>query len=219
MERRIDARAAARLLEVRTIEVVSGRGRSIIMSNVRCPARRRTAAVEECAHCAQSEGLARDALARGEWLACHSPACAGASGGDGGEGPRVVDVMRPAGVALRSTLARSTAADALRSRRQSGALVVDGEGRPVGMVGEAELLRAKSGARVSDVMTRVALAVHETAPIARAAALMAEHGTDRVAVVSGDGMVVGVLSALDVVAWAAAAAGALLGAGVADGTA
>lgn len=206
--------AAARLLEVRTVEVVSGRRRSITLSNVRCPARRRSAAVEECAHCASGEGVAYDALARGEWLACRAP-----RGGEEGGGPRVLEVMRPAAVALRSTLTRATAADALRSRGQSAAVVVDGEGRPVGMVSEAELLRARSGARVSDVMTRTALAVHETAPIVRAAALMAQHRADCVAVVSGDGIVVGVLCALDVVAWAAGAAAPLGGAGTADGVA
>jgi CBS domain-containing protein len=198
-----DAQASARLLEVRTVEIIAGRGRSITLSNVRCPVRDRSAAVEECAHCGRSEGVAQDALARGEWLSCRAPHSAEPPG----DGPPVREVMRHASVALRPEVTRSVAADALRARRQPSAPVVDGEGRPVGFVAEVELLRARSGARVSDAMLRVAISVPESAPVARAAALMTSQGVDRVAVVSDDGILVGVLSALDVMRWVAAAIG------------
>jgi CBS domain-containing protein len=201
------SRDAARLLEVRTLEVISGRGRSVTLSNVRCPVRGRSAAVEECAHCGRSDGVAQDALARGEWLRCRAEAPAQAAGA----GPLVREVMRRTAVATRPGVACSVAAEALRKRGQGAAPVVDGEGRPVGMVGQAELLRARPGARVSEAMARVALSVSEGAPLARAAALMASHQLDRVAVVSADGAVVGVLSALDVVAWLASPAGPLAG--------
>ncbi len=136
-----------------------------------------------------------------------------------GSGPPVRDLMRPSAVALRSGLAASAAAAALRARRQAGAPVVDGEGRPVGFVGVAELLRARPGAKVADAMSRVALSLPEDAPASRAASLLAEHGVERVAVVSTDGAVVGVLSALDVVSWLAAPGGPLgvEGAGVPAG--
>ena len=55
------------------MEVITGRGRSVTFSSVRCPVRGRSAAVEECAHCDDSEGLAQDALAHGEWLCCRAP--------------------------------------------------------------------------------------------------------------------------------------------------
>jgi CBS domain-containing protein len=103
-------------------------------------------------------------------------------------------------------VARSVAADALRAHGTPVASVVDGEGRPIGVVSEADLLRAKTGARVSDAMAKVALSVPETAPLRRAAALMAEHRSERLAVVSDDGVVVGTLTAMDVVAWLAGAA-------------
>jgi CBS domain-containing protein len=201
--------SAARLLEVRTVEVISGRGRSLTLSNVRCPVRGRSAAVDECAQCERSDGLAQDALSHGGWLRCRSAP----SAAEAGRGPVVRQVMRPASVAVRPGVTRSVAADALRARGQGAAPVVDGDGRPVGVVGEAELLRARPGARVADAMVRVALSVAEGAPLSRAAALMATHQLDRVAVVSGDGTVVGVLSALDVVAWLASPAGPLADAG------
>ena len=52
MEATAPVNASERLLEVRTVDVVTGRGRSITLSSVRCPVRARSAAVEECAHCA-----------------------------------------------------------------------------------------------------------------------------------------------------------------------
>jgi CBS domain-containing protein len=201
--------SAARLLEVRTVEVISGRGRSVTLSNVRCPVRGRSAAVDECGHCARSDGLAHDPLAHGDWLRCRSEHEAGATE----RGPIVREVMRRTSVALRPGVTRSVAAEALRARGQGAAPVVDGEGRPVGVVGEAELLRARPGARVADAMARVALSVAEGAPLSRAAALMAAHQLDRVAVVSADGIVVGALSALDLVAWLASPAGPLADAG------
>jgi CBS domain-containing protein len=87
--------------------------------------------------------------------------------------------------------------------------VVDGEGRPVGWVEEAELLRARPGAKVADAMGRSALAVSEGAPLSRAAAQLVAYRLERLPVVSSDGMVVGVLSALDVVGWLAAPEGTL----------
>ena len=207
MGQNVEAGAAARLLEVRTVEVVTGRGRSVTFSSVRCPVRGRSAAVEECAHCDESEGVAQDALARGEWLCCQAPAPVEASGD--GEGPPVRAVMRRTALALRPGLGRGTAADALRARGQPSAPVVDGEGRPLGVVGEADLLRAGPGRKVADAMARVALSVPETAPLSRAAALLVSHGLERIAVVSADGVVVGVLSALDLLGWFAGAGGAL----------
>jgi CBS domain-containing protein len=192
-------------LEIRTVEVVTGRGRSIALSSVRCPVRARTAPVEECAHCGQSAGIAQDVLSRGEWLSCQ----ARPHDGRAGEGPPVRAVMRRTAVAVRPGLAAATAAAALRARGEPGAPVVDGEGRPVGWVEEAELLRARPGAKVADAMGRSALAVSEGAPLSRAAAQLVAYRLERLPVVSSDGMVVGVLSALDVVGWLAAPEGTL----------
>lgn len=198
-----DARAgtSARLLEVRTVDIITGRGRSVTLSSVRCPIRGRARAVEECAQCASSEGIAQDALARGEYLSCSSPV-PGRQGG-ASDGPCVAEVMRRTSVALRPGVTRGVAADALRSRGAAMAPVVDGEGRPIGLATEADLLRARSGARVSDAMVKVALSVPETAPLRGAAQLMAEHRIDRLAVVSDDGVVVGMITAMDVVTWLA----------------
>ncbi len=193
-----------RLLEVRVVEVVTGRGRSVTLSSVRCPIHDRATAVEECAHCGEGEGIAQDPLARGGYLSCAAPPRARV--GTAASGARVAEVMQPSAVAFRPRVTRGVASDVLRSRGVPVAPVVDGEGRPIGLVTEASLLRARSGTRVADAMTKVALSVLEGAPLGRAAALMAEHRVDRLAVVSGDGVVVGMLTAADVVSWVAAGA-------------
>ena len=198
-----DRSTLPRHLEVRTVEVITGRNRSITLSSVRCPVRSRSAPVEECARCGDGAGIAQDVLSRGEWLCC---TCAAVE--PVGEGPSVRSAMRPAAVAVRRGLSAATAASALRARGHAGAPVVDGEGRPVGWVAEADLLRARPGAKVADAMSHAALAVAETATLARAASLLASHRLDRIPVVSGDGAVVGVLSALDVLAWLAVPEGA-----------
>jgi CBS domain-containing protein len=62
---------------------------------------------------------------------------------------------------------------------------------------------------VADAMTRGTLTVPEETPVSKAAALMAVRGIHRVLAVSGDGRVVGVLTAGDVARWVAQLAGHL----------
>jgi CBS domain-containing protein len=57
------------------------------------------------------------------------------------------------------------------------------------------------GAKVRDIMMPMTFTLAESAPVARAAALMAHEGVHRIVVVSPSGTVVGILSALDVLAW------------------
>ncbi len=196
-----DALAVARLLEIRTVEVVTGRGRAIALSSVRCPLRKRSSAVEECASCRGGGGVARDALSRGGYLACRGfgPVARGGAR----DCASVGDAMRGSAVALRPRLRCTVAADELRARGEQKATVVEGNGRPVGVVSEADLLRAPPAARVGDAMTRVALAVDDSVPLGSAASLMASHRLERLPVVSADGVMVGVLCASDVLGWLA----------------
>ena len=91
----------------------------------------------------------------------------------------------------------------------SGAPVVDPEGRPIGMVTKTDLIRRRcsSCAIVDDIMTGEALALPEEATVSQAAALMASERIHRVVVVSGEGRIVGLVSALDVLRWMASANG------------
>jgi CBS domain-containing protein len=61
-------------------------------------------------------------------------------------------------------------------------------------------------------MTPLALALPEGATVSRAAALMAYEGVHRIPIVSDDGVVVGILAAVDVLRWLATSSGYALGA-------
>ncbi len=186
--------------------MITGRDRTLALSSVRCPVRKRSSAVEECASCRGGEGVARDALSRGGYLACRGFSAAPRGGARRDARANVGEAMRGSAVALRPRLSCTVAADALRARGEQAAAVVDGDGRPVGVVNEADLLRAPAAARVADAMARVVLAVDDSAPLASAASLMAAHRLDRLPVVSADGVMVGVLCASDVLTRLAAGA-------------
>jgi CBS domain-containing protein len=103
----------------------------------------------------------------------------------------------------------------LLSRRISGAPVVNGKGHPVGMVSKTDLVREHYVSErftedqslrpgvVRDVMTPTSIQLAETATLGQATALMAQEQIHRLPIVSEDGDVVGILSALDVVRWLA----------------
>lgn len=114
-----------------------------------------------------------------------------------------------------------TAAVALMIERRVGCLpVVDERRRPVGVVTKFDLVEqvdaamrlAEAGgalppdlaARTADeVMMPIALTLDEHATIAHAAAMMVSEDTHHVLVVGGDGALIGVVSAKDVVRWVA----------------
>jgi CBS domain-containing protein len=96
----------------------------------------------------------------------------------------------------------------LLDRNISAAPVVDAYGRPIGVVSKTDLVRyyhddGGTDATVADVMMPMAFTLTEDAPIAYAAALMAVEDVHHLPIVAGDGRVVGIISALDIVRWLA----------------
>jgi CBS domain-containing protein len=115
-----------------------------------------------------------------------------------------------------------------------GALpVVDALGRAVGIVTKGDVLRAyyeheeqagpsvAPGARAGNVvpahapsvravMSHVVFALQPESDVTRAAAIMAHEGVHHVVVVNPDGTALGIVSALDVLAWLARASGYVL---------
>lgn len=93
------------------------------------------------------------------------------------------------------------------ARTVSGAVVVDDEGHPLGVVSKTDLVRAQYEVdstrpmpRVKDIMMPIVFAVSEHTSIGKAAALMAFEGVHRLPVVSGH-EIVGIVSSLDILAW------------------
>jgi CBS-domain-containing membrane protein len=90
----------------------------------------------------------------------------------------------------------------------SGAPVVDERGKPIGIVSKTDLLHRKrtpsfENLKVKDVMMRTAYCLADNEPIARAAGLMSYEAVHRLPVVDANGMVIGVVSPLDIMRWLA----------------
>jgi CBS domain-containing protein len=93
----------------------------------------------------------------------------------------------------------------LLSKRRIGCLpVVDERGRPVGMITKLDVLEPTMGhARVAgEMMMPLAITLDERASVAHAAALMATEDIHHVLVVAC-GLLVGIVSTMDVVRWLA----------------
>jgi len=103
----------------------------------------------------------------------------------------------------------------LLERRVGGVPVVAGDGRPVGIVSGADLVRSllEGGTpptTAGEIMNRQLLALPITASIAQAAALMSYEGVDLLVITDLGGRVAGVVQALDIARWHARSAGYLV---------
>lgn len=138
----------------------------------------------------------------------------------------VAEVMTRDALCVNASSSLETLTLLFLERGISGAPVVDGQGKPVGMISKTDLVRETydklgviepseravglgggfqvrtlPGAVVGDLMTPVAFTVDEDTSISQAAALMAYQQVHRVPVVSAQGKVVGVLSSMDILRW------------------
>ena len=137
----------------------------------------------------------------------------------------VKDVMTPRVISLTEKSTLWEALEKLTSSKVSALVVVDGEGAPVGVLSEGDLLRRAElgtakhrpgwleflvgggrcadeyrlshGRHVGEIMTHGALTIREDAPVAEAADSMLTHKIKRLVVVRG-GKAVGVVSRSDV---------------------
>lgn len=94
----------------------------------------------------------------------------------------------------------------LDERCFGGVPVVDGSGKPLGVVSKSDVVHALyedglAGKVAADLMTPFVFALPASAPVSRAAWLMAYEGVHRVVALSHDRKVVGVLTPLDVLRW------------------
>jgi CBS domain-containing protein len=104
---------------------------------------------------------------------------------------------------LDSELLATRALALLDSSGVTSAPVVDDNSVLVGMVSASKLVRLKQHPEleVDDALVTQVVTVPETATVREVAQVMSRHGLDRVPVVTEDGHLVGVVTALDVVRW------------------
>jgi CBS-domain-containing membrane protein len=101
-----------------------------------------------------------------------------------------------------------TSIEELLLEHDNEALVVtDDLSRPLGLVSKTDLLRGlhvdDARGSANEIMTPVANAILETAPLSFALAALGQKRVERAPVVRADGAIVGMLSATDAVRWMA----------------
>ncbi len=209
-------------LAVMTLEIASASGQAETRSTVLCPREQRTKPLEVCLPCVDGKGLDLDPNARPGFVECLGEAApALAERREPGEVERsladrtpITAVMSRNVVALRADVPLDRARALFLERGIGGAPVVDGEGRPLGVLSKTDLLRGiDPRATVADAMSRKVLTVPESAPVSETAALLAFEGVHRAPVLSPEGRVVGVVTILDILRWLSQQDGYLLPAG------
>jgi CBS domain-containing protein len=126
---------------------------------------------------------------------------------------RAAELMTPSPVSIRESATVREAIELLTRREISGAPVIDAAGRPVGVVSRGDILvhdreavdyvgpaddDESDATRVRDIMTPVVFAVSPDAPASRVVREMIELKVHRLFVVDDLGVLVGVITVLDV---------------------
>jgi CBS domain-containing protein len=219
-------------LPIRVRRILSGDGRTTETKTVRCERRQRSVPLAKCLGCQYCDCVLRDGTKLVcDWPRARPPAndaldsLARQVFPQVAHQTRVREVMSPRVVCVRPDVSVETVTELLLHKGFSGVPVVDAEGFPVGVISQTDLVREQhdrgdtfeeilepglheetlARATVGEVMMPIAFTVEEGASLADAATLMVVEGVHRVPVVSEDGRVVGILSALDVARWVATA--------------
>jgi CBS domain-containing protein len=180
---------------------------------VPCP---RTGAYETLEHCTECERYRRVDRRQGSLLLV-CDAGAGAPSFDVGSFARtaasstpVAELMAQHVLCVTPELALAEVARIFRDHAVSGVPVVDERGTPIGVISKTDVVGSDAELEsccASEVMTSFTFGVAEETSIAQAAALMAHEGVHRMIVLSREGLVVGLLSSLDIARWVAADSG------------
>jgi CBS domain-containing protein len=214
-------------LPIRVRRVVSGTGELTSHNQVYCLPRGGTVDVADCEECAAHAGDAIDFSRHRNYVLCRKVTPELARGLERtrrtvlrgrsctppspAERTAVSAIMSCDVFCAREDLELTALAQLLEERALGGLPVVDGHGRPIGVISRTDLVPLREGARVvGDVMSRLVFSLPEQASIAEAAALMALEHVHRLPIVGADDVLVGLVSSHDVVAWLARADGYVL---------
>lgn len=217
-----------RSLLLRSRRTLGRNGQESIASTLYCLAQERSVPVAECEACKRFHALHFEPASRATLVRCRCEkaapaptnvtALSHASGGPPDPVTPVADIMTKEVICVRADVDLQQVKRLLLERGISGVPVVDEQGKPIGIVSRADVLRfdfeqddapldpdhgLREPARVTagDIMTPIVLTLHENSNLGQAASLMAFEGVHRLPIVSDKGEVVGVLSALDVLRW------------------
>lgn len=152
-------------LTIRARHVVAADGEETITSTVYCPVQERSVAVVECEGCQRFHALHFDPGSRTSSVACHADASVvapaeeaalrDAVGGPPDPATPLADLMTKEVVCVRADVALDVVRQLMVERGFGGVPVVDGDGRPIGIVSRADLLRAERDSADGEVVPPV----------------------------------------------------------------
>jgi CBS domain-containing protein len=227
-----DGGAARKPLTFRRVQRSRQQGQSLL--TVFCSRQMQVRDLSECRTCEHGHGLSIDRNGPDMFQRCSWGDGSQWSANDVGSSVSPLSAIMSAPAITVSEHADLRTVAALFVGLTIGALpVVDARGRAVGIVSKGDVLRAyyehdeepaaESASReragtieparvpgVREVMSHVVFALHPDADVRRAAAIMAHESVHHIVVASSDGTAVGIVSALDVMAWLARASGYVL---------
>ena len=195
-------------LPIRVRRTEYGQGEYTKVSSVGCPIASGDVALTRCEKCVRAEAVFEGE--EGGVLQCHVPASVIQeqlpSGLDLHEKLRrtqVSEVMTRSVTCVDSELGLGELARILQTLGLRGAPVVEDQGVLLGMISaeDARLPADSAGLLVEDVLSGEVVSLLETSSLTEAMELMAARKLHRVAVVSSNDVVVGILSLVDLARW------------------
>jgi CBS-domain-containing membrane protein len=201
-------------LDVRTRRTLLPGWNEEEVSYVPCPVTGSSRSIAACKECERYAGIVRDS--EGHWfMVCHADSLAPladviARADPSWSAATVANAMNTKPYCVHEDVELREVVALLVEHGISGAPVVDDAGRPIGMVSKTDLLiedyeqteeadgEPLKGRLARDIMTKGAISISERAPLGDAVQLMTEQEVHRLPVVDVGGVVVGVLSTLDI---------------------
>lgn len=195
-------------LPIRSRRTIHADGLRTCDETAYCDHRQRSLPVDDCIACSHCTYIRFTSRGDGGFLTCDRP---------GNTAPRVegtvASVMAQAVHCVRADVSVEALAVALIQHGIGGVPVVDDDGRAIGIASKTDVVRCVQERRplatttVAEIMTPVVFSLREDATVEHAAALMAFEGVHRIPVVARDGLLVGIVTPLDVARAIAARAG------------
>lgn len=204
-------------LQVRIRSVLDASGHSNESASVFCPQRQASTDLEHCRTCERVSSVVEDEAGRPTALECQRPDDAATEESENSLFEthvlsallkvRVGEVMGRGVLCVRPAMALPSLAQLMVRRGIEAVPVVNEQAQPIGLVTKTELLKdslladGRTAKTVRDAMVIGILKISEDEPLDRAASLMAYENLSFLPVVNQQGAVVGILSAVDVLAF------------------
>lgn len=214
---------------VHSLTILDPGGTGETTHSVYCRMRSETVSLPTCNHCDRARSLPLHADAPDADITC-APLTRALKVFDLRDRANVTAIslrMNRTTIAVRPDSALETVERCLLEADQDAAVVVDDDGRPIGIVTKTDLLRAlfegaadheetahpdlpsgvqedsRLGTTAADLMTAVVHALPEDAPLSFGVGLLAAARVEQVPIVGMEGKLAGLFSQADVIAWLA----------------